>query len=183
MILYQSPRVARSLPSPVNSTCLAPVTKDHTLKEVPFLTHDTCRLLETGFFADAEIRLGKRVWKLHLNIICVRSKYFKATFTGPFNVRNDALPTRYTTLSLTRQQESTTRSVKLDEDTWTKEQINALLAFIYTSSECLSSYHFGSVRMTKVLTRREFHSCQHLQDSQRRWGPTLPCHDEAVACR
>lgn len=37
-------------------------------------------------FADAEIRLGSKVFKVHKNIVCLKSTYFMLCFMGRFQV-------------------------------------------------------------------------------------------------
>lgn len=44
------------------------------------------RLLESGTFSDTQIRCGKRIWKVHKAILCIRSEWFKKALTGQFMV-------------------------------------------------------------------------------------------------
>lgn len=44
------------------------------------------RLLEGGTLSDSQVHCGKRIWKVHKAILCVRSKWFKKALTGPFKV-------------------------------------------------------------------------------------------------
>lgn len=36
--------------------------------------------------SDTQIHCGKRIWKVHKAILCVRSEWFKKALTGPFKV-------------------------------------------------------------------------------------------------
>lgn len=38
--------------------------------------------------ADAEVKCAKRTWKVHKNILCTRSDWFKKALMGPFEARS-----------------------------------------------------------------------------------------------
>lgn len=52
-----------------------------------FLIFFCDRLLESGELSDAQVRCGKRTWKVHKAILCARSEWFRDAITGPFKVR------------------------------------------------------------------------------------------------
>ncbi|EEY21374.1 hypothetical protein D7B24_003995 [Verticillium nonalfalfae] len=71
------------------------------------------RLLTSGFFADCEIVLGCKTWKLHKSVICLRSKYFERAFMGHWP-------------------EAKSGNITLSTDQFTEEQIEWLISFVYT---------------------------------------------------
>ncbi|KAI3392434.1 hypothetical protein diail_5713 [Diaporthe ilicicola] len=68
-------------------------------------------LLQSGTLSDAQVRCGKRTWKVHKVILYVRSEWFKKALTGPFK-------------------EAETGVVTITG--FTEEEVDCLLHYIYT---------------------------------------------------
>lgn len=70
-------------------------------------------LLESGTLSDTQVRCGKRTWKVHKAILCVRSEWFKKALTGRFKEAKEG-------------------SVNIKE--FKENEVDCLLRYIYTGS-------------------------------------------------
>ncbi|KAM0271379.1 hypothetical protein ACHAQH_009126 [Verticillium albo-atrum] len=88
------------------------------------------RLLTSGFFADCEIVLGQKAWKLHKSVLCLRSKYFERAFMGHWPVSvSYSVETKD---SLTQSKEAKSGKITLSTDQFNEQQIEWLISFVYT---------------------------------------------------
>ncbi|KAK2609668.1 hypothetical protein N8I77_003158 [Diaporthe amygdali] len=87
-------------------------------------------LLETGLLSDAEVRCGKRAWKVHKAILCVKSEWFKMALTGPF-------------------EEAELSVVNITE--FEENEVDCLLCFIYTGKINVEKFFPGKARLTASI--------------------------------
>ncbi|KAM0324605.1 hypothetical protein ACHAQA_007993 [Verticillium albo-atrum] len=108
------------------------------------------QLLTSGFFADCELVLGEKVWKLHKSVVCLRSKYFERALMGNWPV--SASDPAEAADSLTLSKEARTSKITLMPGQFAEEQIDWLINFIYTGACDLDE-----LRSTKTVLQASAH--------------------------
>ncbi|KAK5651699.1 hypothetical protein OQA88_11765 [Cercophora sp. LCS_1] len=105
------------------------------------LIGDANLLDDPGFqaFSDCQVKCGDKVWYLHKNIVCVRSKFFRVALMGDF-------------------EESKTGIIELNE--FKAEDLDIVIRFIYTKNVAHIPDPTARSTFTKFL---EFHElCLHI---------------------
>ena len=106
-------------------------------------------LLTDPFMADCKVVCGDKSWDLHKLILCTRSRYFKAAFTGNFSVSSQPTRTQcrfemdwYTN---ERTQEATSNVVTFNPSEMDAQLLGFAIYYLY-AGKCKFNLH--------LITRR-----------------------------